>query len=65
MKLLWECGPGEYGTPMEKANAVIRNFMHSDDDYNILTSDMYEFYIRELTEFVEHIEVYLKHNRYE
>ena len=62
MKMLWECEIGEYGTPIEKANAVIRNFMETG--VYPLTSEMYEFHRRELEEFVEHIEVYLKHNRF-
>lgn len=62
MKLLWELEKDEYGTPIEKANAVIKNFMSLDA--LCVTEDMYEFHRRELEEFVEHIEVYLKHNRF-
>lgn len=54
MKIMFELVEGEMGTPIEVANAIIKN---------VMGKEFYSFEVNKnaLSEIAGHIEVYLKH----
>lgn len=62
MKVLFEHGEGDYGTPIEKAKAIIDAVMCNYNSH--LPYEYRVEYARELSEIRDHIDVYLQYNNH-
>jgi hypothetical protein len=61
MEVLFKAEPTDHDTAIEKAKAIIDNIMRVDCVH--ITSEEREWYLDELEEIKDHIDVYLKHNK--
>lgn len=61
MKIMFYEDEGDVGSPIEKANAIIRSCM--DRSGSFLTEDDLDESYRNLSEIAEHIQTYVKYNR--
>lgn len=61
MKIMFYADEGDIGSPIEKANAIIRSYMDRSESF--LTEDDLDESYRNLSEIAEHIQTYVKYNR--
>ena len=61
MRLFIHLDEGDKGTPIETANAIIRNYMDRAECFK--TEDAIDESYSNLAEIAEHIQTYVKYNR--
>lgn len=62
MKIQVELQEGDYGTPIEFANAIINWHLLKDRCDGCVSDDIYKASQESLAEIAEHIQTYLKYN---